>query len=115
MANYDTLRGLLKLQIRDTGVGIKPEDQEKLFQLFGKLESNSKLNKMGIGLGLYICKKIVEACGGDIYYDTEYLQGASFVFTIHCLRENHEEAIHEEDIRVNNVLRSRITSVNDKS
>lgn len=43
------------------------------------------MNKMGIGLGLYICKKIVNECGGDIYYDSDNLIGASFIFNIHCL------------------------------
>ena len=69
--------------MKDTGSGIKVEDQSKLFKLLGKLESQNELNyKMGIGLGLYICKLIVEACGGTIHYDSAYTEGSAFVFTI---------------------------------
>ena len=42
--------------VEDTGIGIRREDSDKLFKLFGKLESTSKINTNGIGLGLSICK-----------------------------------------------------------
>ena len=42
------------------------------------------MNTKGIGLGLNICKKIVEACGGEIYLDDQYTLGASFNFCIRC-------------------------------
>lgn len=47
---------MLNVSVKDTGFGIKPEDQMKLFKLFGKLKTTEKVNKGGIGLGLYICK-----------------------------------------------------------
>jgi len=49
----------------DTGVGIKTEDQAKLFKLFGTISSTKKLNTKGVGLGLSICKMISNAFGGD--------------------------------------------------
>ena len=46
---------------------------------------------MGIGLGLYICKLIIDACEGDIYYDKAYSIGASFIFTIKALQPLDQE------------------------
>jgi signal transduction histidine kinase len=47
---------MLKLIVKDTGIGIKNEEKRKLFTLFGKLETTAKINTSGIGLGLNICK-----------------------------------------------------------
>eukprot|EP00347_Sterkiella_histriomuscorum_P008982 403342980 len=80
--SYDDQLQLLNFKVNDTGVGVPKEDEEKLFKLFGKLETSKNLNTKGIGLGLNICKKIVEACGGTIFLDTTYKQGASFCFSI---------------------------------
>ena len=41
--------------MKDTGIGIKNEDKENLFKLFGKLEATAQINTSGIGLGLTIC------------------------------------------------------------
>ena len=48
----------------DSGIGIKKPDQKKLFRLFGFLSDTQNVNADGIGLGLYISKKIVEQFGG---------------------------------------------------
>ncbi|CDW72665.1 multi-sensor hybrid histidine kinase [Stylonychia lemnae] len=79
---YDQSQKLIWIRVSDTGVGVKVEDEIKLFKLFGKLESSQALNTKGIGLGLNICSKVVEACGGNIHLDTGYKNGASFEFSI---------------------------------
>eukprot|EP00347_Sterkiella_histriomuscorum_P016084 403354549 len=84
---YDDELQLLNFKVNDTGVGVPKEDEEKLFKLFGKLETSKQLNTKGIGLGLNICKKIVEACGGSIFLDKTYKQGASFCFNIQAFKE----------------------------
>lgn len=81
---------MLHFSVKDTGIGIKEEDRAKLFTLFGKLESSSQLNTKGIGLGLNICKKIIEACGGSIFLQENYKEGACFCFSIKAY-ENEEE------------------------
>jgi len=58
--------GTVKVSIKDNGVGIKEDDQAKLFQLFGFLEATKEINTKGVGLGLYICKRIVNIFGGDV-------------------------------------------------
>jgi signal transduction histidine kinase len=53
----------------------------KLFKLFGFLESSKRMNTQGIGLGLYICKKIVEEFGGTIEVKSKHNEGSEFSFT----------------------------------
>ncbi|CAI2384720.1 unnamed protein product [Moneuplotes crassus] len=57
----------ITLKVIDTGIGISKADQKSLFKLFGKLSSNHNRNKTGCGLGLTICKKIIEKLGGNIH------------------------------------------------
>jgi signal transduction histidine kinase len=73
--------GMLKVSVKDNGVGIKQEDQGKLFRLFGFLEQTQKINTKGIGIGLYICKKIVNIFGGEVEVQSEFGQGSTFSFT----------------------------------
>jgi two-component system, sensor histidine kinase and response regulator len=46
----------LQIAVRDTGIGIKPEDRDKIFQMLGKLEATASINTSGVGLGLSTCK-----------------------------------------------------------
>ena len=46
---------MIEVIVKDTGVGIKEKDQEKLFKLFGFIDTTQELNTQGIGLGLHIC------------------------------------------------------------
>ena len=50
--------GMIEIEVKDTGLGIKPEDHTKLFKLFGFLDTTKELNTSGIGLCLHICKLI---------------------------------------------------------
>jgi signal transduction histidine kinase len=71
--------------VEDTGIGIKYQDLSKLFKLFGKLEDKDKLNKGGCGLGLSICKSIVQQLGGKIEVQSIEGFGSSFSFNIFCM------------------------------
>ena len=57
----------MEITVRDTGFGISNEDIPNLFQEFSKAKDDQNLNPNGIGLGLFICKRIVQACGGEIW------------------------------------------------
>ena len=48
------------VEVRDTGIGIKSEDMSSLFTMFGKLQRTATMNSDGLGLGLQICKQIVD-------------------------------------------------------
>lgn len=68
---------MIKISVSDTGCGIPVEKAEEVFERFKKLDAF----RQGTGLGLAICKLIVEELGGKIWVDTDYTDGARFVFT----------------------------------
>ena len=68
--------------VTDNGEGIDKADQNKLFQVFGVIKDVDRgINIKGIGLGLAICKLIVNKFGGQINFFSEKGQGATFYFT----------------------------------
>jgi light-regulated signal transduction histidine kinase (bacteriophytochrome) len=69
-----------KLWIRDNGIGFDSEYQEKIFQVFQRLHSRQKYP--GSGIGLSICKKIIERHGGNIWVETKPNIGSTFYFTL---------------------------------
>ena len=70
------------ISVVDSGIGIKSEDQAKLFKLFGKLEQTDKnINKNGVGLGLAVSQSIVRMMNdnkGEITLLSEYGKGSTF-------------------------------------
>lgn len=80
--------GAVVVSVTDSGVGISPENQSRLFKLFGFLESTQQLNKKGVGLGLYICKQISEKFGGFVKCESEVGQGSTFSFMFEIEQTN---------------------------
>lgn len=81
--------GWLVTRVRDTGIGIRLEDVEKIFQPFRQLETGISRSYEGTGLGLSICKRLVEAMGGKIWVESEAGRGSCFSFTL-PLKQEHE-------------------------
>jgi signal transduction histidine kinase len=71
-------KGNALVSVKDNGIGISKENIDKLFKIFGQI----KLEKPGVGLGLFICKGIIEAHGGKIWVKSELGKGSTFYFTI---------------------------------
>ncbi len=68
--------------VEDTGIGIKKEDREKLFEAFSQFNSNSPYSNQGAGLGLIISKHFSNLMKGDIYFESEYGKGSKFTCKI---------------------------------
>ena len=73
---------MIEIIVRDTGIGIKEENFLKLFKLFGFIDQTKEFNPNGIGLGLHICKMIVEQFGGMITCKSKWGEGTSFIYLI---------------------------------
>ncbi|MFN6468075.1 MAG: PAS domain S-box protein [Nostoc sp. SerVER01] len=78
------------ISVIDTGVGIAPEDQPKVFEKFRQVGDTLTDKPKGTGLGLPICKQIVEHHGGRIWVESEYGRGSTFSFIIPIYTTNHK-------------------------
>jgi len=72
----------LKVSVKDTGIGIKEDDLNKLFQSFQQVDSKRNRNIEGTGLGLAICKRLVNLMDGDIGVTSKYEAGSTFYFNV---------------------------------
>jgi DNA-binding response OmpR family regulator/anti-sigma regulatory factor (Ser/Thr protein kinase) len=75
-------RNVLQIDVTDTGVGISPEDQEKLFTRFFRAEDTAVRQQPGTGLGLNITKSMIDMHGGEIWVESEPGMGTTFSFTL---------------------------------
>ena len=78
MEGIERIVPLLKITIKDSGIGMTEEGVKNLFNLFGKLNENAHLNKQGTGLGLFISKQLCQSMGGDIQVKSRINEGSIF-------------------------------------
>ena len=83
---------LLKVRVKDTGVGMTREQQVRLFEAFQQAERSTARHYGGSGLGLSISKRLVELMGGEIGVESEPGQGSTFWFTVRLRKEDPSRA-----------------------
>ncbi len=74
--------GNLELGVTDTGIGIKEDDMDKLFQPFQQIDMSLTKSHEGTGLGLYVTKKLADLLGGAISAKSEFGKGSEFTLTM---------------------------------
>jgi CheY-like chemotaxis protein len=79
---YEKKEGFLEFFVRDTGIGIRQEQKEFIFERFRQGSDSMTRNYEGTGLGLSISKAYVQMLGGDIWFESEYGKGSVFSFNI---------------------------------
>jgi protein-histidine pros-kinase len=75
---HDSLGASLKFTVQDTGIGIAPAQQEKIFEAFAQAEDSTTRVFGGTGLGLNICRTLTDLMGGKIGVDSQAGQGSTF-------------------------------------
>ena len=80
--NHSDSHTVIRFEVIDTGIGMTKDQQARLFQAFCQADSTTTRRFGGTGLGLIICKRLVELMGGEIGFDSQFQKGSRFWFTI---------------------------------
>lgn len=84
---------LIHFLVRDTGIGIAPQSQDRIFERFTQANSDIDRRYGGSGLGLAIVKKLLQLQGSDIYLESELGKGSVFSFTLAMQKEHQQDLV----------------------
>jgi two-component system sensor histidine kinase/response regulator len=88
LASETSSHAVINFEVRDTGIGIDPKVQPRLFQAFSQADGSNTRKYGGTGLGLVICKKLVEMMNGQVKFSSKLGEGSSFSFTAEFQKQN---------------------------
>jgi len=88
----DEKTGFFTLSVRDTGIGVKDTDRDKLFKAFSQADTSTTRRYGGTGLGLIISNSLAHKMGSRIQFESVYGKGSKFFFTVETSYETAEEA-----------------------
>ncbi len=96
----------VKVSVIDTGIGIRQEDFNRIFEEFQQTQEAFALRKVGTGLGLPISKKFIELHGGQLWVESEFGRGSAFHFTLPVVVDSSAtpETVHSDEM----ILESKV-------
>lgn len=118
---------IVTIFIEDTGIGMKEENLDSIFNYFEQIDASINRKYEGTGIGLYITKKLIELQGGTINVKSEYGKGSCFVFTLPITTEEPKNSMSliepifikniqiDEEINEQNLERCNVLAVEDDS
>ncbi|MBF0119608.1 MAG: DUF3369 domain-containing protein [Desulfobacterales bacterium] len=89
---------ILTFSIKDSGIGIAPENLKRLFQAYSQAESSTSRKYGGTGLGLVICKQLVELMNGEIWAESKAGQGTTFFFTVPFIKQSDIQKLEVKNL-----------------
>jgi signal transduction histidine kinase/DNA-binding response OmpR family regulator len=102
---------LVRFEVSDTGIGVPPEARARLFQAFSQADGSTTRRYGGTGLGLTICRQLVELMGGQIGLESEPGRGSTFWFSVPLEPSNSE--LESEPARWDTLAGARVLIVDD--
>ncbi len=94
---------LLEFSLTDNGIGIDPEHSETVFDPFSQADTSSTRSYDGVGIGLSVCRQLVELMGGKIWFSSVPDNGTTFFFTLRLKRQDTDEPLNIELLQTKNV------------
>ena len=95
---------MLQVSVSDTGIGMKPDDREKVFKEFWQADSSFARKYEGTGLGLALTKRIVEMHGGNIWFESDYEKGSIFYFALPLKAQLRKAKLKEIEVKQRQIL-----------
>ena len=106
-------RSLVHFSIHDTGIGIEPEKQEKIFEAFSQSDPSMTRHYGGTGLGLSISFHLVKMMGGTMWLDSEPGKGSTFHFTVELAEQR--KFVHTVSKSIDSIKQTRVLVVDDNA
>ncbi len=100
-------RHMVQFSVSDTGIGIPPGKLERLFKPFSQVDASTTRKYGGTGLGLVICRMLVELMGGKIWVESQLGKGTTFYFTLNVGIAHEADSVHKKSNQIHQEVKGK--------